>query len=221
MQLTYINLKKLLKTPMLGRGSEGSVYIKDDKVLKFANQFLYGSLTSPKNIRYINLDIIDYYNRIQSKIKFTNLPTDIINYKHLSVGVVYPYYREYKELSELYTESKDIFLEVLFKVVRNNMELLDNRIFNSDIQLSNILYKGKDVQLIDLDSKYCTTDAGNADNLYYLLMSIRDQVTKRLHESGIDSNIYTILKEIELDYPSLVDLSKFEKTLTKMDKIIK
>ena len=125
-KLTYFSLKNILNSTCIGRGSEGTVYVDNDQAYKFSNTFLQGSLFSPKPINYVNLDIIGYYNMVKNKVKFTNLPTQLIDYKRVTVGVIYPYYQNYKPFSQLYLENNDLFLTKLYELVRNNIELLEN-----------------------------------------------------------------------------------------------
>ena len=221
-KLTYFSLKNILNSTCIGRGSEGTVYVDNDQAYKFSNTFLQGSLFSPKPINYVNLDIIGYYNMVKNKVKFTNLPTQLIDYKRVTVGVIYPYYQNYKPFSQLYLENNDLFLTKLYELVRNNIELLENGIFNGDIQNSNVLYNQNDLQIIDLDSKWINKDESYTNNVYYLLMMIKSVIHNKLLELGYnEKEIYKIIEDFNLKYETIIIQKYFDKTLSKMQTIIK
>ena len=128
---------------------------------------------------------IKWLHEKQEKIELSQLPNGIIYYQEYPIGVMYPkYFKGYQKFSELYTEETSLLFKNLKQSVINNIELLENGIYNYDFTMSNILYNQEDVQLIDLDGKYIS----------------KHQSLQRVYSYYIIGMIGQIVKKIEMQY---------------------
>ena len=157
------------------------------KIIKEANNFIYHDKKTGRMIKLdkdcagemknrntvsifapkIDLVQISDLSSKQIHVNHSHLPSGIMYYNELPVGVIYPYYFDgYKTFEELYKEDSDLMLDNIRKAYYYNLELVNNDICNKDFVFKNIMYDGSDVQLIDLDGKL----VGNKYNTSYSQM---------------------------------------------------
>lgn len=153
----------------------------------------------------------------QENISSTTLPNGVIYYEQYPIGVMYPRcYEGYKSFNELYKEDTKLFLENLKQSVIKNIELINNGIYNYDFTMSNILFKGEDVQLIDLDGKYISKCESVQRVYSYYMIGLINQIIKKIdsqynkHEKELAIiELKAILSKIpsipmQIDYPILI-----------------
>ena len=152
-----ISKREFLK--MLDSIETGFIYNYKGKMIKFdktfAGQMMTKKKINPSSSTDIKVDQIFWLSSLNSRIKNSSLPEGIVSYEHIPVGIIYPhYFKDYKSLLELSNEDYKLLLSNLRRAIKNDIELTDNGIYNTDFALKNALYRGSDVQLIDLDGKH-------------------------------------------------------------------
>ena len=82
---------------------------------------------------------------------YNSLPIKYINFYNCRIGVIYKYHKDYKNINNLINEDWQTFLNVLVNIGNCQRELIEAKIYYMDYKSENILYKGTDVKIIDLD----------------------------------------------------------------------
>lgn len=144
-----------------------------DELYKFDVNFLY-------NLKYgFKMDVdpgqIEMLCEKQKNVYKTRLPKGIVMYNSVVLGVIYDYFDGYESFLSLHLEDLDLIFLNIRSAIDKNIELLDNDIYNVDFTSRNILYKGCDVELIDLDGRYIrNSKSSNVRSVYcYFLESIK------------------------------------------------
>ena len=197
-------------------------YFKYNRIIKDANKFIYHDKNNNRMIKLdkdctsdmqnyhsimistpsINESQIEELSSKQKYIHNSSLPEGIIYYSHLPVGVIYPnYFEGYKTFEELFNEDVDLIIYNLKQAYYNNLELIHNNIYNKDFAFKNIMYKGGNVELVDLDGKLI----GNKNNttytqmysyfMYDLYRSLKKKIEELYKKDSSD-----ILNEIKYNY---------------------
>ena len=162
----------------------------------------------------IDPDQIQLLSEKQACINNTFLPSGVIYYHNLPIAVIYPkFFDNYKTFEDLHNEDESIIINNLKAAFYNNLELINNNIYNSDFAFKNVMYKDNSVELIDLDGKYI----GNKDNFtisevyYYYLYDLYYCIERKL--KSLDENykneqleelkkfIYKHMWETKIDSP--------------------
>ena len=159
----YFKYNKIIK--------EAENHIYHDKKTNMAYKLDKPSATEMKahhkisvNTPEINTRQIEMLSAKNQLVDHTYLPCGLVHYDLFPVAIIYPYYFEgYQTFEELYKEDSDTILERVARAYFNNRELLENDIYNKDFAFKNIMYKGSDVELVDLDGHHI----GNSSNSTY------------------------------------------------------
>lgn len=153
----------------------------DDELYKFDVNFLY-------NLKYgFKMDIdqnqIEMLCEKQKNIHKTKLPKGIVIYQNVVLGVIYDYFDGYDSFLKLHLEDLNIIFLNIRSAIDKNIELLENDIYNVDFTSRNILYKGSNVELIDLDGRYIRNSmSSNVRSVYcYFLESIKSIFLEKLN----------------------------------------
>ena len=105
-----------------------------------------------------DMEQVRWLSSQQMYIKSTMLPDGVIMNSDYSIGVSYPkYFFDYENFYALASCSPDVVIHDLRLAVEKNIELMERGIYNYDFTFNNILFKDKDVQLIDIDGKYVSS----------------------------------------------------------------
>lgn len=159
-------------------------------------------------------------------IDHSYLPCGVLKYGINTVGVIYPkFFEGYKTFENLNKEDNLLIMKNLRKALLNNRELLNNDIYNTDFAFKNIMYKGNDVELVDLDGK-CIKRSDNCSYaqvysyyLHDLERLFKDRVSKDYSQEEKDKIINKYLPlfrnityDMNMDYPFEV-LDEVEKVL--------
>lgn len=180
----------------------------------------------PLNTSSIKPEQIQWLSDKARYIEHSWLPSGILYTNFNPVAVIYPYYfKDYKDFNELYTEDSKVIFRNLRRALLNNRELLNNDIYQTDLSFKNIIYKGKDVQLIDLDGRYVKPGKwSNYDQVYQdYLIDLKRLVKNKLNLLyGEDADkafeevkhLFEYKEGIEIDYPfDLIDELELKKVL--------
>ena len=167
------DLKKLFKENNM---HEGYVFEMNGRLIKISKEFasdfnrVFASIRSNYGI---NVDQIEWLSSLRSQIKHSMLPSGVVSYDHANIGVIYPrMFKGYDSFNELHEEDESLLLRNMTTAALNNLELMNNGIYNCDLLNKNILYKGRDVQLIDLDGKYVKDSrTGRVSTVYSYFIS--------------------------------------------------
>lgn len=173
----------------------------------------------------IDKDQIEWLNNTSRYISKSYLPCGVLNYGISPVAIIYPkYFDGYKTFEELYREDNLTIFKNLRQALLNNRELLNNGIYNTDFSFKNILYKGNEVELVDLDGKHLKKkEYSNYNQVYmYYLHDLKKLVWKKLpYIYGSDTDkVYAEIQKmldlpvetVDIDYPFDL-LDKVEKRL--------
>ena len=173
MDLEKRDLKKLFKENNM---HEGYVFEMDGRLIKISKEFAsdFNKVFASVRSNYgINVDQIEWLSSLRHIVKHSMLPSGIVSYDHTTIGVIYPkMFKGYDSFNELHEEDESLLLRNMRTATRNNIELMSRGIFNCDLLNKNILYKGKDVELIDLDGKYVRDSrTGRVSSVYSYYIS--------------------------------------------------
>ena len=218
-------------------------FLKYRKIIKDASGFIYNDHETGRMIKLdkdcaddmikkygvsvlsskINENQISELSKKQISINNTSLPSGVMYFNNIPVGVIYPrFYNGYNTFEELYKEEPSLIIKNLKKAYYNNMELINNDICNKDFSFKNIMYKNDDVRLIDLDGKMI----GNRINstytqlYYYYLEGIYYCIKKRLELLYGDKS-KEIVKELKSFILSELSNIKIDTPLYIIDEIEK
>lgn len=165
---TFINIVK--------NSQGGYIYNANGKLYKLehvaASDILKNRHLIHHGYKNINVDSIEWLSDLQKYVRKSHLPEGLLIYEHTPVGVIYPcFYDGYKPLTEVSKEPTSVMLKNIKTALLNNIELLDNGVYNCDFAFKNVLYQGDDVKLIDLDGKYIKTEKNSNYNQVYSYFS--------------------------------------------------
>lgn len=167
MRINESLLKDIIKEEnLIGTGTFGNVLFYEKCLYKIYKEFIIAVQLEKEekyeyayekynilNYEMIKLNkMIDYYNKVQSKIKHTKLPKELVLLKSSYAGIILPYSKG-KTLNECNYTKSELFY-VLERVLYNLEELNINKIYHLDIEHGgNILYdqENNDINIIDLD----------------------------------------------------------------------
>ena len=167
----------------------------------------------PINVSRIKPEQIEWLSDKARYINHSWLPCGVLNATITPVAVIYPYYFEgYNTFDELYNEDSKLIFKNLRTALLNNRELLNNDIYQTDLSFKNILYKGKDVQLVDLDGRYVKPGKWSNYNQVYqdYLIDLKHLVKSKLDLLyGEDAakafkeveHLFDYKEDIDIDYP--------------------
>ena len=149
----------------------GYIYKENGKLYKLDKTYSNDMLTRRRifhDSREINVDQIEWLSGMRFAVVKSSLPEGLLIYDHEPVGIIYPrYFEVYNPLNDVYKEDTDLMLGNIRKAVENNLELTSHDIYNADFAAKNVLYKGSDVQLIDLDGKHIKRSSYSNYNQVY------------------------------------------------------
>ncbi len=217
-------IKELLKSaPVAGsfnvfEDNGGIIKIYKDPMFeleRYATVIFPGSLVSEEQIHWLESK--------QSSITGSNLPNGIIYYERLPIGVMYPkYFEGYKNFYHLHEESVETMIRNFRTAIDKNMELIQNGIYNFDFTMHNILYKGNDVQLIDLDGKYVTDKLSVARVYSYFVYGMMNEIYDKVRELYGEKEALIIIKKLTKIVDTIpLDNSSFDYAHTVLDEVEK
>ena len=207
LRLTCKELKNIFnESKVIGNGYFGIVLDYHDKLYKIDN-CLYKKATYSDMYLFKN-NVEKYYEygdnfndpkqielltNIQNNVKLTKLPKGIITIKDINnekvCGIILPYHKGYENLDKFPLSHKKDLLIILKKLLLAAKELENNQISQEDFagyatdgdiykRNYNVLYKGLDVQIIDMSGK---------------LVKVQDEYLS-------SCNMYRSLSNILIDY---------------------
>ena len=217
-------IKELLKSaPVAGsfnvfEDNGGIIKIYKDPMFeleRYATVIFPGSLVSEEQIHWLESK--------QSSITGSTLPNGIIYYEKLPIGVMYPkYFEGYKNFYHLHEESVETMIRNFRTAIDKNMELIQNGIYNFDFTMHNILYKGNDVQLIDLDGKYVTDKLSVARVYSYFVYGMMNEIYDKVRELYGEKEALIIIKKLTKIVDTVpLDNSSFDYAHTVLDEVEK
>lgn len=208
--------KKKFQDIMNANLINGFVLPVNDKIIKFDKAIVYGFKRNgiiDNKLCSIDVKQIEELVKRQEFIKKSSLPLGIVTVDSVVVGVIYKRFYDYKNFNSLSDESSDLIVNNLRRAIYNNIELMENGIYNVDFTNNNILYSGEDVQLIDLDGKYIKMNGyATINDVYsFFLSDMFKIITRRIicdYNNDDVLRIYTELVplfnpkgSLEYDYP--------------------
>ena len=142
---------------------KGYTYVYNDRFIKldkiYIDNFRYNKSFNVQS--GINRQQIQMLCDRQEYIKNTSLPKGIVQIGNIPIGVIYKYFDNYKSFREIGNENIDTIYNNIINAINYNEELINNGVYNYDLNVNNVLYNYNDVQLIDLDGKYIKIDFNN------------------------------------------------------------
>lgn len=167
-------------------------YNCDGILYKFKREFCDDYKNNIKSIKKdygISKEKIEWLSSKQKDIKNSVLPFGIIEYNSIIVGVVYPNsFIGYYDFNNLHNENNDVIFDNMKKSTYNNIELMLNGIYNTDLLNRKILYDKNEVNFIGLDGKYIKSERfSNAREVHiYYLYELKKIILRKI------SNQYSI-----------------------------
>lgn len=181
LKLTPEELKDIVDDgQMIGHGFFGMTFKYKDRLIKLDKQ-LYSLLKYNDkrfademfNHRYkwtkesfVNPKQIEILASKQKDITLTKLPQGVVNVEGIIPGIIIPYHEDHKALELLPKDDYVTLLKILRKLLLEVKELADHEISQEDLvhyydkarknRKYNILYKGTEPQIIDLDGELIT-----------------------------------------------------------------
>lgn len=216
--------KQEIKSLLKERGLNGrNVFVEHGKKYRLDLTFVEDFMKTKTAIRPkygVDREQIEWLDSKSHQVQESILPSGVITYQDVDVGVIYPrYHLGFRSFEELNREETLLLLKNLRKAISNNEELLRNGIFNSDFVLKNMLYSGTRVGLIGLDGKYIHREEESsysrvysyfAQELYRLLDErLRYQCREKASEySKLICELRSIIAEHNnldvIDYPNML-----------------
>ena len=201
--ITRRGFKRIIK-------SNGGYYIYSDngRLIKFDRIYAsdivkFGDLYSHSS--EINPYQIEWLSSLNGIVKNSSLPIGTVNYKSTAVGVIYPhYFYGFNSLQNISNEDSILFLQNIKAAILNNMELMQNGIYNNDFGFKNILYSGSHVELIDLDGKHIKRkEDSNPTRVYtYFIQDLRKSTYFKLIKLYGEIEAKKIMSEIDILFQS-------------------
>lgn len=195
-------LKKFLtSTEPYIRGKQ--IYVSENDFLKFYythedyNSYYKDFYTYDMSRTAIDPKQIEWLISLRDYITMTNMPKGIIKCEGKAIGVIYDYLSGFKDFSELYKEDLSLIFKNLSSVIVKNQELIKYGVYNLDLHSGNILYKGDDVEIVDLDGKYIKNDDSYVIRVYRnLLEAIYKVLCSRLELSYQGDDLKEVKREL-------------------------
>lgn len=145
----------------------------------------------------VDVEQIKWLYDLRKFIKLTHLPRGIISCKKEAVGVLYDYFDGYLSFEKLPNEDKELIFQNLRSAIEKNRELITYDVYNTDLISQNILYKGTDVEFIDLDGRYVKNDyrfEGKVNNAF--LHSIYEILLAKIEKQYSKEDLKILKKEL-------------------------
>lgn len=193
------DLKKLFKENNM---HEGYVFEMNGKLVKISREFASDFnkvFASVRNNYGISVDQIEWLSSLRHNVKHSMLPNGVVSYDHTNIGVMYPrMFKGYDSFNNLHNEETSLMLRNMRSAASNNLELMEHGIYNCDLLNKNILYKGTDVQLIDLDGKYVrNAKNGRVSTVYsYFISEMYKIFQKKIASCHSKEEYVEIMKEM-------------------------
>ena len=160
-------LYELLKESTLytPRGTRSLIYKYEREKLIKINRLLHGYVMGyDEFLRCIELlkvkknreeieETVKMLTQLKSKVLLTTLPLEMVYVDDLYVGTIINFFEGYKEIDKYNFKNIDELMDVSYKVIDRNQELIDNGIYTLDLTGGNILVKDGLPELIDLDDE--------------------------------------------------------------------
>lgn len=174
----YDTLKNKKK---IGNGLRGNVFVNDDDTL----------IKVPKEID-VNISYSEFLKRIHSlkkmrtdlkkfeedqkkfilkgsNLDFVDFAKDIVYLEEMYIGVIIKWYKNCSNLMEYKFINEIELLEIVKEIIEDNRILITKGIYHLDLLLTNILYNGKNIHIIDIDGK--SIKYFPKKNIYYETLS--------------------------------------------------
>ena len=220
--------KKEIKQLLKSKPVDGSfnVFKENDGIIKIYKDPMfelerYATVIFPGS--QVQEEQIYWLESKQPLVKGSNLPNGIVYYERLPIGVMYPkYFEGYKNFYHLHEESVETMIRNFRTAIDKNMELIRNGIFNFDFTMHNILYKGNDVQLIDLDGKYVTDRLSVARVYSYFVYGMMNEIYDKVKLLYGEKEALKIIRELTKLVDSIpLDNESFNYPHTVLDEVEK
>lgn len=148
-------------------------------------------------INMVDKEQIEWLSSLRSLITSSKLPRGIISCQDEAVGVLYDYFDGYVSFKELSSEDKELIFSNLKSAIEKNRELMMYGVFNTDLIAQNILYRGNDVELIDLDGRYVKGDYRFAPKVHSaLLHTIYDVLSAKIETQYTADDLRRLKEEL-------------------------
>lgn len=211
-------IKKLVKSnPVRGsfnifQNGTGIIKIYKDvmsDLLKYNTVVFPFGVVDPKQIEWLS--------GLQCYISGSTLPNGIIYYENYPIGVMYEkYFEGYDNFNNLFHEEFELMFKNFRSAVSKNIELMNNGIYNQDLNMQNILYSSSDVELIDLDGKYIYPELPYIKVYSFFVYGMMKQIVERVsliygeeEAKKISLEIKKLMRKLDykansIDYPYYV-----------------
>ncbi len=174
------------KLKLIGRGSYGNVHSnRINFVIKKYHEELktYNGYTYRNQCLNYRRVLLKRLNRRNKKLKYTDTDLELVFIDNKFIGIKKKYYE-----GETFDNIVDKVLkrkkELLYDLVRNALELSNNKIYNTDCKINNIMFTiNEEVKIIDLDDIF--SKATLLPNLLY-----KKRTINKLYETIIDFIYY-------------------------------
>lgn len=219
-------LQQLVKRESLSK--DRNVFNVDGRLYKISKGY-YFDIENNRKLSYnpneVNPKQIEWLSSLTSIVTKSRLPDGIIIYKGIPIGVTYPLcFENYKCFNDLHEEDTSLVFDNIRTATENTINLFEADIYNTDLLNQNVLYKHRDVELIDLDGKYIKNSmyADTNDVYTYFLTGLFETIVKKLKQQYSSVDVRRIAEEIRplfnfksqlivpIDYPIQV-IDKIEK----------
>ena len=173
----------------------------------------------------IDVKQIEWLSSMRFRIAKSNLPMGLGYYKNVPVSVLYPVlFSGYKNFNQLMDESGALVFDNLRTAYENNIELMENGIYNQDFAFKNILYDHRDVQLIDLDGRHIKdSKIGYVDYVYSYFIrdfytNMRDRINA-LEDESHRKEALEALRSIFMQYKVIREKEKPLELINEVEKM--
>lgn len=193
-----VNLTKeeLEQFELIGQGTFGKVYRKDDKVYKLYRDLIKTDtwyLAKNPSLKY-KLGRLNRLISLNKKLKHNDLIEDIVFLDGKFQGIIRPYY-EGVLLSQTMEKPLEEKIEIAEELVRNSKELTRHFIYPLDYKLNNMILTQNEVRFLDLDDYHTKVDL------------FINPVHKNSCIKGLDETIKTYFHEYKT-FPTPKELSE-------------
>lgn len=197
-------IKKLIKQkPVPGTFNIFDTGLGIIKIYKdvMADLLQYGTLIYPFGL--VNPEQIEWLVSKQSYVKGSKLPNGIVYLEEIPIGVMYPeYFKGYSNFDSISEEETPLMMSNFRLASDKNIELVSNGIFNVDLSMQNILYKGNNVELVDLDGKYIYPKESYIRVYSYFVYGMMKQIYDKISTQYPEEEAKRAIKELQkrIDY---------------------
>ena len=229
----YDTLKNKKK---IGKGLRGNVFVNDENTL----------IKVPKEID-VNISYSEFLKRIHSlkkmrtdlrrfeedqkkiiqkgsNLDFVDFAKDIVYLEEMYIGVIIKWYKNCSSLMEYKFINEIELLEIVKEIIEDNRILITKGIYHLDLLLTNILYNGKNIHIIDIDGK--SIKYFSKKNKYYETLSyysIFRGLDYYLEEKFKNQNSYsdrhnTFNNLLETDDNEFINYPKAKKLIRKIEQ---